>query len=229
MKNEHQILIEELQREHDYLENELNTCIKEWDFEGAEAFKVPLFYTREKLQILKNLDNPDHDNIVELREKIERLKNHETKDEFLQFAIQRMKNKIPEYEKELSNLENKKRRFHYDSDELIICFEKIINKEIEEFEIEIEENGIAFEISIKESKLKIEIRGTDKHTLEYKTTKMGLIELKKMGFLVMETNATIEIEEFEEKKILSVIELLSRIAYDVFRLYGNKKGNIKLK
>jgi len=32
MKNELQILIEELQREHDYLENELNACIQEWDF-----------------------------------------------------------------------------------------------------------------------------------------------------------------------------------------------------
>lgn len=229
MKNELQILIEELQREHDYLENELNACIKEWDFEGAKAFKEPLFYTREKLRILKNLDNPDYDKIVGLRGKIERIKNYEAKDEYSKFAIQRMKDKIPEYEKELSNLENKEKQFHYDSDELIICFERIMNKEIQEFELEVNNEGVVFKISEKNSNLKIEIRRVDKYSLDYTTTRMGLIELKRMGFLVAEKNAVKEIEEFEERKILPTIELLSRISYEVFRLYGDKKGKIKLK
>ena len=138
MINELQILIEVLQSEHDYLENELKACINEWDFEGAEAFKKPLFYTREKLRILKNLDNPDYDKILDLRNKIERLKNYETEDEFKKIVIQITKDKIPEYENELSNLENKERQFYYNSDELIICLERIINKEISELEFEFE-------------------------------------------------------------------------------------------
>lgn len=229
MKNELQILIEELQREHDYLEGELNACIKEWDFEGAEAFKEPLFYTREKLRILKNLENRDYDKIVGLRGKIERLKNYEAKDGYSKFAIQRMKDKIPEYEKELSNLENKEKQFHYDSDELTICFEKIVRKEIKEFELEVESEGLVFEMSEENSNLKIEIRRTDKYSLDYTTTRKGLAELKRMGFLVEDKHAVKKIEAFEEKKILPTIELFSRIACEVFRLYGDKKGKIKLK
>ena len=105
------------QREHDYLENELNACLKEWNFEGAAAFKEP----------------------------------------------------------------------------------------------------------------KIEICRTDKYPLEYPTTRMVITELKKMGFLVTEKNAVKEFEDFEEEKILPIIELFSRIVYEVFSLYGNKKGKIKFK
>lgn len=229
MINELQILIEVLQSEHDYLENELKACINEWDFEGAEAFKKPLFYTREKLRILKNLDNPDYDKILDLRNKIERLKNYEAKDEFTKFAIQITKDKIPEYENELSNLENKERQFYYNSDELIICLERIINKEISEFELEVNNEGVVFHISNWNSNLKIEIRWTDKSSLDYKTGRMGITELKGMGFLVTEKNAVKKFENFEGDKILSIIELLSRVAYEVFGLYGNKEGKIKVK
>jgi hypothetical protein len=229
MKSDLHILIEELQREHDYLEEELNTCLKEWDFKGAEAFKEPLFYTREKLRILKNLENPDFDSIVSLRGKIERLRDYEGTDEIAKFATQRMKDRIPEYEKELLKLENNEKKIHDDSDELIICLEKVLAKKISQFDIAVEDEGIVFEISKKERILKIEIRRSDNYTLDYTTTKNGLTKLKTMGFQINEMNAIKEIRDFQEKKILSLIELLSRIAFEVFRLYGNKEAKIKMK
>jgi hypothetical protein len=229
MKNELHILIEELQKEHDYLENELKACIEEWNFEGAEAFKGPLSYTREQLHILKKLDNPDYDKIIRLKSEIERLKKYEATDAYSIFATHRREYRIIECEKELSDLENKERPFHCDGDELIICLEKMIHEEIREFELEIENEGIVFDISKVDTNLKIEIRQVDKCALGYTATTNDLTELKRMGFLVAEKSAVKEIEDFEEKKVLPTIELLSRIAYETFRLYGNIKGKIKLK
>ena len=138
-----------------------------------------------------------------------------------------MKDKIPAYERVLSNLENKKRPFRYDSDEFIICLERIINGEIPAFELEIEK--MVFEISKEETNLKIEIHHSDHGSLSYSIPRIGLAELKRMGFLVTEKNAVKKIKEFEERKILPTIELFSRIIYEVFRLYGDKKGRIRLK
>jgi len=227
MESELQILIAELQREHDYLENELNACLKGWDFEGANAFKEPLFYTREKIRILKNIENPAHDKIISLKGKIERFKNYEMIGEYSKFPIQNKEDLIHDYEKELSQLENKERRFHYDSDELTICLEKILSKKISQFEIEVDE--ILFVISRKKTTLIIEILRTDNHTFDYPTTRKGLTELKRMGFEVSEQNAIKEISDFQEDKISPTIELLSRIAYEVFRLYGDKKAKIKMR
>jgi predicted transcriptional regulator len=229
IKNELQILIEELEKEHDYLENELNACIKEWDFEGAETFKTSLIYTKEKLRILKNLDNPNYDQILRLKRTIEIFKTYEAEDALSQSAILRRQERISAYEKEISNLESKESRFHCDNDALIICLEKIINKEIKGFELEIDNGGVIFEVFKMDSNLKIEIRRTDNHSLGYTTTNVGLAELKKMGFLATPENAVKQIEEFEATKILPTIELLSRVAYEVFSLYGDKKGKIKLK
>jgi len=71
------VLIDELQKEYDYLEKELNLCIKEWDFEGAEAFKKPFISVKKKLLILKNIENPNFDRITSLRRYLERIESRD--------------------------------------------------------------------------------------------------------------------------------------------------------
>ncbi len=137
-----QILIEGLQKEHDFLENEMNLCIKDWDFLGAEAFRIPLEYMRIKLATLKNLENPNYDEINSLQYRIERINTFESKDKILKSVYEPMKSKIPEYEQELSKLENIKSRFHIDGEELIICFKKIIAGKLKRFEIEFSDSYI---------------------------------------------------------------------------------------
>lgn len=228
MKNELQNLIEELQKEHDYLESELNHCLEGWDFEGAATFKEPLLYTKEKLRILQNLNNSNFDKIVNLRGRIKWFKELEGKDDLSKFRFQRIKEKIPEYKRELSHLENKKKRFQYDTDELTICLKKIIQKEIRKIELKIDTKEIIFELWKEESNLKIKISRSDKHELDYTITSNGINELKKMGFFLSKENAIKEIKQFTESKIHQIIELLSRIIFEVLRLYGDRNGQIKL-
>jgi hypothetical protein len=227
--NDLQILIQELQREHDYLENEMKSCIQEWDFKGAEAFSKPLIHTKDKLRILKNLDDPNYDKIMSLKARIERLNEFEIKDDFLKLSIDKMRARIPEYESELAELESSERKSHYDSDELIICLEKILSDEINQFRIENEEEGIAIIISKRDFGLRIEVKRTDKYSLEDSVKRNGLTEFKRMGFEVNENNAIKEFEEFQKSEILQIIKILSRITYEVFRLYGNKAAIIKFK
>jgi len=46
MKSNLQLLLDQIQQEHDYLEENLNRCIQRWDFEGAEAFRRPLLWVK---------------------------------------------------------------------------------------------------------------------------------------------------------------------------------------
>ena len=48
------ILIAELQKEYDYLKGEMDRCVEDWDFVGAEKFKHPLVYILEERLIHLN-------------------------------------------------------------------------------------------------------------------------------------------------------------------------------
>lgn len=60
MKKNIDILLAHLQKEHNYLETEMDICIAEWDFLGAEAFRKPLRHVKSKLEVAKSLKNPQH-------------------------------------------------------------------------------------------------------------------------------------------------------------------------
>lgn len=227
MKKELQILIEELQKEHDLLEKEMNICIKSWDFKGAEAFSKPLIYTKQKLQILRNLDNPNFDEINDLKRRIKNINELEVKDEISRFAFERMKARIPRYEEELKNLQKTKPEFHIEGDELIICLEKLSTGELSSFELEVKENKLSILFEKIEETLKIRIESKDPSRIKYHTGSFGISELKGIGFKVNESNAVLEIDNFKSSNVLDVIEILALIVYNVFRLYGGKQARIK--
>ncbi len=229
MKNTLQLLIEELQKEHDFYEQEMNACIKEWDFINAAAFKKPIFNVREQLRILNNLDNPEYDKIYSLKGRIEQIKNMEVNNPILSYWMERMKDKTAKYEKELSALESKGRKPYCDNDVLMRSLEKVITAEIKQFEIKIEDGDITIEISKKENSLIIEIRNTSQYSLKSKMSPRGFAEMKKLGFQINDQHAIKEICEFQAKNIPQVIEFLARITFDVFRLYGNREAEIIMK
>ena len=227
MKSDLQLLIDELQKQHDHLENELNSCIEGWDFISAEVYKESLVYTREQLRILKNLNTPNYDKIYALKKRIEFYSDFKSQeDRYLRYTFQRMNKKITEFKKELLKLENIEKRAHIDSDELIICFEEILSQRINQFELEVE--AILFKILRTGNELKIELTRTDKKSLDYTMTKIGSSKLKKMGFQVEDKTAIKIVREFQVSKILPIISIISRIIFEVFKLYGNKKARLKL-
>jgi hypothetical protein len=144
-------------------------------------------------------------------------------------TIDKLKGKIPDFEAELSRLRNTKKEELDDSDELIICFEMLLSEEIRTFDLLVPGAGLAFVMSMKTNVLSIEIRSTDERLLHTKTTSDGLAELAQLGFLIHAHSVVREINSFHKQMILPTIELLSRIAFDVFRLYGNKPARLILK
>ena len=68
MKKNIDILLAHLQKEHDYLETEMNLCIAEWDFLGAETYRKPLRLVKSRLEVAKSLKNPQHRIISRLRD-----------------------------------------------------------------------------------------------------------------------------------------------------------------
>lgn len=231
MKSELQILIDELQKEHDLLEKEMNSCVKEMDYLGAEAYKTPFVYTKEKLRVLRHLENSNFDKINSLKHRIKHTKGITKEDFSSEIFIKRIKSRLPEYEKELKQLESIKNNFHQDKDELIICLEKIDSGELNSFDLEIEDGYICIKI-FKENggiKIVIQMKASRKEPLRRITTPQGRSELKKMSFDITEESANLWIDKFDKTKIPFVMEILSRIAYDVFRLYrdGNKIAKIK--
>lgn len=222
MKTGLQLLIEVLQKEKDYLEQEIQTCIKEQDYLGANAFTGPLEYTSEKLQILKNLDNSNYDKIRTLKNDIRWLKEMARIDKY---GFKRWQERLTEHKANLFKLEKETKKFHIDNDELIIGLEKLLSKEILGLEFVLNEKLI-FSLSIKETTLKIEIKRRDAHSLDDTATRLGQAELRIMGFQVNDKNAVKEIPDFQENKILPTIELLSRITYDVFGVFGGKEAKI---
>jgi len=220
-------LIEEIQIEYNFLEDEMKRCIREDDFSGAEGLKNALFYTEQQLRTLKNLDDPDFDEKLYLREVIERMRQSIRKDEMTEASMEFTKSRIAEYERKLSKLEKEERRFHLDSDYLMVCFEKMLKGDLEGFILEFLKGQVNIEISKKDTGLEIKVKSTTDKSLEYFITQPERNELKKMGFYLEEGVASRKLVSFDSSKIHLALELLARIVYDVFRQYGNKKAVIK--
>ena len=224
MNSELKILIAALQQEHDFLENEIKNCIDDWDFKGAEAFKAPFFHTKEALRILKNVDDPYFEEIEYVKKKIDYLVAYSWEDEPL---VPFMGETIS-YKEKLAYLENAKKPEHYDSDELIKCFERMVDGALAQFAIEIDEISVMITVSKVAGDLKMEIRQTNDYSFVDATGYRGITRLKVMGFIVSEDHAVITITDFGVKKIQWMITLLSRMAYEVYGLYGDKKAKIRL-
>ncbi len=226
MKSNLQILIEHLEGEQDLLEKEIQNCIKASDFLSAATFQEPLFYIRRKLKIFKNLENSNYDRIVALRNKIEYLEKLDENDFFSKKGIKKMKLKIPKYEEELRQLENEKNININDNDHIITGLYKIVLKEIKQFEIEVGDYEIQIAL-YNFSALKISLQRQDMQSLNYVIPKERLSKLMRLGFTIDGYIASKSLLNFETPKILSIMNLLSRLFYDVLNYYGNKTGIIK--
>lgn len=218
-------LIEELQKEKIYLEGELDQCMKEWDFIRARAFSIALSYTREKLKVLRNLENPNYDRILSLIRRIEDLKSLRQKEPDNPF-IDHLISKLPLYEKELEDLLRQKKNRQVDTDVIIDCLEQITNEEIKRFCIQFDHEGIGIEIESYSTTLQLLLKRIDSQSLNYAITQGGMNELIKMGFQTTDEHAILFISDFGKNKIPSTLTLISRIIYDVLALYGGRKAKI---
>ena len=152
MNSNLEILIESLQKEVDYLKSEMEECIRERDFEGAESFWKPLRFTSGKLSVLKSLFNPDNKRISNLEFSIKKYKaildspksQYKGPDEIRNKRMQEYTEKsiiqrIIKSELELNDLKRKPITLSEDDDKLLQILDDIGEGEISKVEIEIKE------------------------------------------------------------------------------------------
>lgn len=226
MKSDLQLLIEEFQREYDLLEFEMNKCIKDQDFLGAERFKKSFIYTKDKLRILKNLENPNRYKINSLKQRIEYLKKQLRKKEHSEFLLSVINRDLAKSENELLKLEATKLPLFYDKDELLACLEKMNKGELKKVELEIEEGYFIIEILKIDNDITLNLKA---EKIRHWTSNQGMSEMKKMGFSIAEEEANLKIDNFDKTKISFIMEILSRLVYDVLGLFKDRNKKVIIK
>ncbi len=220
MKTNLEILIDELQAECDLLQEELNFCIYDSDFEGAHAFNKSLIYTRNQLRIAKNIQNPNWAKIEEHRRRIQQLEKLKEDTRFYKMMIQR----LPEYQASLDELlAIPAKKYALEGEEIAASLEKLLMGEVTKVNLQISGNHdveIRFKLNNKILYLQLitNINFADK-------TRRSAI-LKSIGFEIQQDNISMQILDFEQFRISDIIEILAQIIYDVLGFRGNEKAKI---
>ncbi len=228
MKNNLSILIENYRQEVDYLESEMRKCSEEMDYAFAEAYRKNLVYSKEKLQILETLEDPNLEPIEDLEYKIKYLEEWMEKEPSILMYSPDLQRELEEDRKELNRLQQLGKSTYLDSDELLVCLGKFLKQEIENFVMELDE--IRLELSQRDQQLSIRIRQVKpgKSRFSYLMTRNGKSKLRQLGFVIGGKEASAYLEKPERLKALELLELLSAIIFEGFHHhYRGEKALIK--
>lgn len=224
MKTNLHILIEELQRECCLLEEKMIECVEEEDFKGAESYREPLYYTRDKLNSLKVLRDPNLHEISRLKHEIDFYEDTIAKGKHPNYYPGLLK----ELEKKLNILTDAKSENKVDSDELITCLENMACSKLDSFEIEFGKDNYSIIIEKKDDSLNYLLKTINSQPLGHFIPEPNIVILKKLGFALSNSKGFLELKNFDKAKILTALEILSSIVFDVLELNGDNHAVIKL-
>ncbi|MEM9834722.1 MAG: hypothetical protein AAF944_29135 [Bacteroidota bacterium] len=224
MKKDIQLLIEEMQNEHDRLEREMRDCVEMGFFQEAAVFQQSLFYTDQKLRTLKNIEYPNYDQINVLKRRIDR--TNELKSKISPSAwLTHFEREAVRDKQELIEMEKLSAKPQLDSDELIKCLEALLADEIVYFCLEFDKGDAKIEVKQRGEDLQLHLKSIDGEPLEDFISFYGKSELRRIGFTVSEQAATLQLQA-KPQEILTVVEILSRVTFDALGFYVGR-GVIK--
>ncbi|MCB0657133.1 MAG: hypothetical protein KDC57_13400 [Saprospiraceae bacterium] len=186
MKYHLQLLIEALQQECDRLEAEMKVYIDHWEFSEAGVLKNAWLYTRDKLRILRQLENPHYEEILHLKNNIRDLKQKLDNQVMSDPSINKILDRIGRNYRKIDQLELQKKKPFIDGDVLLSFLDKLANWEIHDFDLEIEEEYL-IQVTRIENSLKIDLRLQDQKPLDYSISDQGIAVLKQMNFCYLFT------------------------------------------
>ena len=225
MKNNLEILIETLQQEVDYLESEMKACAAELDFEAAELFRVSWIYTRQRWLILKNLENPNYNEIEYLKGQIRWYENQVNDGEEPASFKSRRRRRIQECKQKLVSLEGIKLPGFQDGDELIICIDKLRAGEITAFDLELEQ--MVLRLATINDDLQLYILPLVAGRLKSVIPSWREAQLREMGFKMGNKSAQAFLGKLSSTKTSVLLTLFSKIVFEVFNLYGGKEAVLR--
>lgn len=239
MKSDHEILIDHLQSEYDYLKSSMDECVAEWDFDGAKAFREPLILTKRKLILLKSLENSNFSQINRLTDLISMLEKSLNERKFKidlldEVSLQRMeehsnqksKDRINYYQTELEKLKSIKPRQRIDDDKLLELLERLERHEINEIEFELKKDKISLILRINNDRGEIKFRPQKGVNLESYFLNSKKSILRNLGYSIEIYRK--DIPNFHNLDKIKILEELAIIYFEVFGIFG-KKINVKIK
>ncbi len=237
MKSDLEILIEHFQNEIDELKSSMDECISEYDFKGAEAFKTPFFYTKRKLRVLKNLQNPNFDKISKLKGMISRMQNgldskifsfecfdKKMVDRIEQHFRKSRNDTIDKWKTELKELKAVNPESRIDSDQLLELLYELNTSSLERIEILLIENKISLELKRKGTEVTMKLIPINNIKIDNYLSKSNKSILKELGF-DDKCYAKIFVDYRQIDKFV-VLKEMSIVVFEVFSLTGNLDMNI---
>lgn len=230
MKSDLDILIEHVELELDAIEVSISECTADWDFTRARAFREAYDFTRNKLETLKSVKNPNRTVGVYRRLRIERLEQQlrdakrkiEDLDENIDKKldpnfISRLENQLNQLKREQKKLEAPNAGNRFDSDIILTLLGDLEIGKITRLQFEIVDE-IHLRIEAYKGVAKFEIWSEDKGVIEAYLAKHSISLLKKLRY---DTNTyTKEISNFAEIDKHVILQELSRLYFEVFGVYG---------
>ncbi len=232
MKTELQQLIDECEAEADLLQRELNKCLDDFDYKGAYKFQKCLGLVKSKLGVLRQLENPYAVSLKKKQREIDFLIKHTTdlKQKYPHYYAESLEAKYLLKWKALdaarAELESKPMPFHVDGEVLINMFESMAANDIQRFTLALERPNTHICFSKQDSGLKIAVKVAVDEDSRVDLFRNKWSGLKGMGFTPTEDGAVLMLSAFDQTIIPSILEILSRLLYDVLGMAGGKKARI---
>lgn len=225
MKNNLNLLIDAYLQEVDHLESEMRKCAEEMDYEGAAKFRKAWDYTRQQLWILRHIENSALEDIEMLKREIQRCQRRLDRYSNLGITSEGLQAKLEDLLMDLSRREAADSTPFMDSDELLICLEKIQRLEIEALELEI--HPIVYRLSRWQGCWLVEIKSNDSRDMRRFLTSQNNSKLKQLGLESRGEFLWARLGNLRDTSTLSVLTWLSATVFEGFRFYGNKTGIIR--
>lgn len=235
MKTELQLIIAELEAEAALLQKELDQCLsQDKDFKAAHKFQKCLGLVKSKLGVLRQLENPYAVSLKKTQREIDLLTRHmaDLKQKYPHYYAESFEAKYLLKWKALelarADLESKPMPFHVDGEVLFNTFESMAANGIQHFTLALENPNTHIYFSKKDSGLKIEVRvaADENSRLDLFGNKRN--GLSGMGFVRTEDGAVLMLPNFDHTIIPSILQILSRLLYDVLGMAGGKKVKVIL-
>jgi len=217
-------LISTLETEVRFIKSELQLCIENMEYSEAELYKNALDYSEQHLQILKSLENPDYNKIRGLDHQIKYYKKLLKDYTEPSLRRERYEKQQLDLEAELNDVYNKEAETKY-SEVILIGIKKLYAKSIKKISFNLIENCSA-SITIEDGNLILKLIPIGINSLDDHLTDKSKNLLCNLDFIQTTNNWIKTINSFNLELLPDLMIILSRLCYDVFNLFGNKRMDI---
>ncbi len=234
MKTDLELLIEHLEAELANLSESIYHCIEEWDFEGAKAFREPLFYTRRKLNVLKCLKNPHYKNMASLSNRVSYMEKNigdlgfgffglegPAKKKMVQYFAKSNRRRLKQVRKQLAELEAIVPKPHIDDHKIMDLLESLQANGLSQLEFEVKKDKVYLLLKVSEGVGVLSIEVRENRSVDRFINQQVKSLIRRLGF--EGPGYRKRYPAFEGLDKLKLLEDLAIIYFEVFGIFGEER------